>query len=64
MLGNESWSQPMVFAAVFVVVAIVTVLAGQARKIGNYRARALMTDNELEFFYRLSKALPQYMVFP
>ena len=32
--------------------------------IRKYKAKALMTDNEIEFFQRLIKAFPKYYVFP
>lgn len=55
---------------VFLVVALSLAAIGAVLnlvlgpRIGKYRARALMTDNELEFFFRLSKALPHHLVFP
>jgi hypothetical protein len=49
---------------VMVVLAIGALLSSSSRKLGKYRARTLMTENELEFFYRLSKALPQHLIFP
>jgi hypothetical protein len=36
----------------------------RSRKEGTYRARKLLTDNELEFFDRLIQALPAHYVFP
>ena len=36
---------------------------GSSRKLGRYQERALLTENELEFLYRLSKALPKRLVF-
>lgn len=55
---------------VFLIVALSLAAIGAVlnlvlgARIGKYRARALMTDNELEFFFRLSKALPHHLVFP
>jgi hypothetical protein len=34
------------------------------RKEGLYKARKLLTDNELEFFGRLTHALPDHYIFP
>lgn len=45
------------------VVALVTLVFGSG-SIGKYRARSLMTDNELEFFYKIKRALPDHLVFP
>jgi hypothetical protein len=59
-----NWSAVIAVVAVFVVVVITAALTNSARKIGKYRAKVLMSDNELEFFFRLSKALPEYMIFP
>ena len=40
-------------------------LKGKSNKeTGSYRARKLMTDNELEFFGRLVKAVPEHYIFP
>jgi hypothetical protein len=33
-------------------------------KIGNFKARSLMTDNELEMYFRMSRALPECLIFP
>ena len=58
---------------VLVLFLLVMVLAAVAKKIkgsqgagqsGAYRARKLMTANELEFFGRLVTALPGHYVFP
>ena len=54
--------------AVFTILAAALTIAmikrqGKARA-GAYRARQLMTDNELEFFGRLVAALPDHYVFP
>ncbi|MCC6072805.1 DUF2726 domain-containing protein [Massilia sp. GCM10020059] len=59
---------------IFIAIAIFAILAaaltvamkrlqGKARA-GAYRARKLMTENELEFFGRLVSALPDHYVFP
>ena len=53
-----------VMLVALVILVIGTLLSSSSRKLGKYRARTLMTENELEFFYRLSKALPQHLVFP
>jgi len=47
-----------------VILGFGALLWSSSKKLGKYRARALMTDNELEFFYRLSRALPQHLIFP
>jgi hypothetical protein len=31
---------------------------------GTFRRRPLMNDNEIEFYFRLSKALPEHLIFP
>lgn len=58
-------SMAMLAFAVIVVLAIglLVKLASRA-KIGKYRRRSLMTDNEREFFGRLRTALPEHLVFP
>ena len=59
----------IIFVLLLVVVlaiAVVTAVAAQKAKTvtGSYRARQLMSENELEFFGRLTKAVPEYFVFP
>ncbi len=56
-------------AMVVVVVAVFVILAALARltangRTGSYKRRNLLTDNELEFFDRLVKALPAHYIFP
>lgn len=53
-----------ILLAVIFILTLVAILSNSARKLGKYRPRAVMTENELEFFYRLSKALPQHLIFP
>jgi len=58
-----------IFAILLVAVlalAVVVALAAQKAKAvaGSYRARELMSENELEFFGRLTRAVPEYFVFP
>lgn len=60
-----------ILLAVAVVAIVLIVLVGltrtHARKVdrsGSYKRRALMTDNELEFFGRLVAALPDHYIFP
>lgn len=57
-----------IFLAVVVIVAFIAaaVLArlSTGDRTGKYRRRELMTDNELEFFTRLVKALPDHYIFP
>lgn len=49
---------------VLVVGLVVAVLKVSSGSVGKYKARSLMTDNELEFHFRLTKALPEQLVFP
>jgi hypothetical protein len=51
---------------IFLAVAALVVLASKRARPqeGKYRARKLLTDNELEFFDRLTKALPEHYIFP
>lgn len=59
---------------ILIAIAIVAILAAalaiamkrlqDKERAGAYRARKLMTENELEFFGRLVSALPDHYVFP
>ena len=65
MLDMPSWATGaalIVALSLGAIGVVVNFLFGA--RVGKYRARALMTDNELEFFFRLSKALPHHLVFP
>jgi len=59
-----------VVAALFLILMTLSVVAAKlkgakgAGRTGTYRARKLMTANELEFFGRLLSALPGHYVFP
>lgn len=57
---------PAVVPAAFLFIAglIVAVLKMSFASDGKYEARPLMTDNELEFHFRLTKALPEHLIFP
>lgn len=57
----------IIFVLLVIVVAIAAVAESRLKprgKIGLYKARQLMTNNELEFFGRLICALPDHYVFP
>lgn len=58
----------VMLCAVLVLVAVLALRAGlkPARKdgIGSYKAAALMTENERDFFVRLVDALPDHYIFP
>jgi hypothetical protein len=57
----------IVLAAVFVLVVLMALTFAKAQtgqRTGKYKSRALMTDNELEFFGRLVTALPGHYIFP
>lgn len=49
---------------ILVVGLVVAMLALSSRSVGKYKARPLMTDNELEFHFRLAKALAGHLIFP
>lgn len=51
---------------VFLILALALIwpLLKGRRKAGTYKARQLMTDNEVEFFGRLVVALPEHYIFP
>lgn len=49
---------PLILAAVFLFYVV-----KRGRK-GSYKAKALLTENEKEFFSRLVEALPKHHVFP
>jgi hypothetical protein len=65
MLDILPWSTGVgvVFALLLGAIGVVLSVFSGGR-VGKYRSRALMTDNELEFFFRLSRALPHHLVFP
>jgi hypothetical protein len=55
----------VVLAAVVIVATVTSLLARKSGGFtGKYKQRKLMTDNELEFFRRLVKALPEHFIFP
>lgn len=65
MFGNNS----LLLVIAVVVIIAVAVAAMVAKGIGGgasatYRPRAFLTPNELEFFNRLLRALPDHHVFP
>jgi len=65
MLDILPWSTGVGVVVALLLGAIGVVLSVfSGARVGKYRSRALMTDNELEFFFRLSKALPHHLVFP
>ena len=57
---------PALVPALILMVAglIVAVLKLSSGSDGKYKTRPLMTDNELEFHFRLAKALPEHLIFP
>lgn len=59
----------LVFVAIGVVVIALAIMLAQVwlkgeGQSGAFRARALMTPNEVEFFSRLVAAVPEHYVFP
>jgi hypothetical protein len=58
----------VILCAVLVLLAVLALRAGlqPARKdgVGSYKAAALMTENERDFFVRLVDALPDHYIFP
>jgi len=59
----------IIILAVLVIVVVVVAAVALAQlksggRTGTYKRRKLMTDNELEFFGRLVKALPDHYIFP
>lgn len=59
--------QILVSLVIIFIIAVVSALLGSkksSRKEGKYKARKLLTDNEFEFFSRLTQALPEHYVFP
>lgn len=65
--GIEEMKIILAILALFLVVGLGFALAQagkNAGRAGAYRRRKLMTDNELEFFGTLIKALPEHYVFP
>jgi len=60
-------SMTLLLAAVFVALVLIALTLARtktAERAGTYHSRALMTDNELEFFGRLVAALPEHYIFP
>ena len=53
-----------VAALVIVVLAIVRALVGGRKRAARYQLNPIMTGNEIEFFGRLRRALPEHHVFP
>jgi len=54
----------VVLVVVAAVVAYGKLAGGRGVTAASYKAKPLLTDNELEFFHRLKRALPGYEVFP
>jgi cellulose biosynthesis protein BcsQ len=52
----------LILILVIAVVLLARLKAGKS--LGKYKARKLMTENELEFFGRLVTALPDHYIFP
>jgi hypothetical protein len=67
MISQFHWLEPGRFGTLCVAVLFAATLLvlylRSARRLGKYRARQLLTDNELEFLYRIIKAVPGYLVF-
>ena len=57
--NSSTWGYVFVAA---VALALLFLLFRSAN-VGKYRRKALMTDNELEFFFRIARALPDHLVF-
>lgn len=64
-MNGMDWTSPdWAYAlAAALVLALLFVLVKSAN-IGKYQARPLMTGNELEFYFRITRALPNHLVFP
>jgi hypothetical protein len=60
-------SMTLILAAVFIALVLIALTLARVKtsdRAGTYKQRALMTDNELEFFGRLVAALPDHYIFP
>jgi hypothetical protein len=69
MISQFRWPEPGRFETLCLIVLAVALIlvfsyARSRQHLGRYRARSLLTDNELEFLYRITKAIPGYLVFP
>lgn len=56
----------VIFAVLVIVALVAAVVLAQLKsggRTGTYKRRKLMTDNEMEFFGRLVKALPDHYIF-
>jgi hypothetical protein len=51
-------------AAFVLLTFTIILLRGQRSWISHIQRKALLTNNEIEFFHRLQRALPAYQVFP
>jgi hypothetical protein len=54
----------LLLAVLVVVAALIFKKGGHSKKPVLYKKKRLLTPNEIEFFHRLCKALPDYHVFP
>lgn len=54
----------LIIAVVLIGLVLAKAKQGKGSDSANYKRRALMTDNELEFFGRLVAALPDHYIFP
>jgi Protein of unknown function (DUF2726) len=53
-----------VLAAVATLLILWLLFGRRKSWLAHIRSKSLLTDNELEFFHRLTRALPRYYVFP
>lgn len=51
------------FLAAAILISTLTNI-NRKNSLGRYKAKKIMTENELEFFRRLVDALPEYFIFP
>ncbi|MCS0659991.1 DUF2726 domain-containing protein [Massilia terrae] len=61
---NKQILIPLIIIFVAVIISALLSSKKSGRREGKYRARKLLTDNEMEFFGRIIHALPEYYVFP
>ena len=53
-----------VFAGLIILGLVLVMLRGRKPWLAHIQSRPLLTTNEREFFYRIQRALPAYIVFP
>ena len=64
MTVSQTPGEAAIFAALAILLVLWLLFGRRKPWLAHIRSKPLLTDNELEFFNRLTRALPRYYVFP